>query len=299
MRMIGRLPASICLVVVCSVAAEARDEQVGLKVEYDRFKDLTAVRTEPTKIRGVDVNFFYVCPGHTPCRPDLVAMRFVAVTHGWDYIDTHEVIILADGKRITPAEPAKWDGSVGEGYTLEFVSAFLNLEDFLKMCAAESVEIRVGSRELSPAAKDLEVWRLMANRLSSQDSLPPNLAQPGPKAGEVDKTVIDNSIAAQASPAAAASLAAVGHVLSAQEQAELVNKGEASKCAIVTSPPGAEIAIDGNRVGISPLVFVLLRQGDKPRTLTIKLPGYKTVEKKVVPDGRLVPIGLHLERDAP
>jgi hypothetical protein len=91
-------------------------------------------------------------------------------------------------------------------------------------------------------------------------------------------------------------LANVGHELSPQELAELVEKGQASKCAVVTVPPGAEIEIDGNKAGVSPLVLVLLKQGDTPRTVTIKMSGYKTVEKKVIPDGKVIPIGLALEK---
>jgi hypothetical protein len=64
----------------------------------------------------------------------------------------------------------------------------------------------------------------------------------------------------------------------------------------VTVPAGAEVEIDGNRMGVSPLAFVLLEHGDTPRTITIKMNGYKTIEKKVVPDGKTIPIGLTLQK---
>ena len=105
-----------------------------------------------------------------------------------------------------------------------------------------------------------------------------------------------NLEAGKASPAAAAAMAGVGHVLTPQEMAELVNKGEASRCAVVTMPSGAEVEIDGNRAGVSPLAFVLIKHGDTPRVITIKMNGYKTVEKKVVPDGKTIPIRLTLEK---
>jgi hypothetical protein len=94
----------------------------------------------------------------------------------------------------------------------------------------------------------------------------------------------------------AAALANVGHVLSPQDLADLVKKGQASKVAVVTVPAGAEVEIDGNKAGVSPIVFVLLKQGDTPRTVTIKMSGYRTVEKKVVPDGKTIPLGLTLEK---
>jgi len=38
--------------------------------------------------------------------------------------------------------------------------------------------------------------------------------------------------------------------------------------------------------------------GDAPRTVTIKLDGYKAVEKTFIPDGKTIPIGLTLEKDS-
>lgn len=110
------------------------------------------------------------------------------------------------------------------------------------------------------------------------------------------QAVTANSEAGKTSPAAAAAMADVGHMLTPQEMAELVTKGEASRCAVVTMPSGAEVEIDGNRAGVSPLAFVLIKHGDAPRVITIKMNGYKTVEKKVIPDGKTIPIGLTLEK---
>jgi len=107
-----------------------------------------------------------------------------------------------------------------------------------------------------------------------------------------------NSEAGKSSPAAAATLASVGHIQSPEEMAAEVKAGEASKCAVITNPPGAEVDIDGNQAGLSPMVFVLLRKGDTPRVITIKLNGYKTVVKSVVPDGKMIPLGLTLEKES-
>ena len=128
-----------------------------------------------------------------------------------------------------------------------------------------------------------------SEQTTSQPIIPPS-ANPAPE------QVATNSEAARASPAAAAGLANVGHILNPQELADLVQKGQASKVAVVTVPPGAEVFVDGNKAGISPLVFVLLKQGDTPRVITIKSGGFKTVNKMVVPDGKTVPIGITLEK---
>jgi hypothetical protein len=74
-----------------------------------------------------------------------------------------------------------------------------------------------------------------------------------------------------------------------------IEAGEASKTEVITSPECAEVYIDGNKAGVTPLVFVLIRR-DNPRALTIKLPGYKTVEMTLVPDGKNIPIVISLKR---
>jgi hypothetical protein len=111
------------------------------------------------------------------------------------------------------------------------------------------------------------------------------------------QAILANSEASKSSSAAAASLAELGHVQTPEEMAAEVQAGQASRCAVITNPPGAEIDIDGNKAGLSPMFFVLLKHGDTPRIITIKMDGYKTVEKEVVPDGRTIPLGLTLERE--
>ncbi len=119
----------------------------------------------------------------------------------------------------------------------------------------------------------------------------------------IDPAVLEsarrNSEAAKTSPAAAAALANTGHASTPQELGQLVASGQASRCAVITDPPGAEVYIDGNKGGISPFAFVLLKQGDTPRTITIKMAGYKTVEKQFIPDGRVIPISVTLEKGVP
>jgi hypothetical protein len=106
-----------------------------------------------------------------------------------------------------------------------------------------------------------------------------------------------NSEAAKSSPAAAAELASTGHIATLEELADMVQRGLASKCAVITEPPGAEVAVDGKRAGVSPLAFVLMRHGDTPRTITIHLSGYKVLEKEVIPDGHAIPLGVTLEKE--
>lgn len=128
-------------------------------------------------------------------------------------------------------------------------------------------------------------------RIESEESTPaPSLSE------STRKALIDNTEAGQTSPAAAAALAIDGHILTPQEKAQLIQTGQGSRCAIITNPAGAEVYIDGNKGSVTPMTFILAKR-DNPRTITIKLAGYKTVEKTVVPDGKDIPISITMEKD--
>jgi PEGA domain len=112
-----------------------------------------------------------------------------------------------------------------------------------------------------------------------------------------------NSNESLTSPSAAASkswdIASAGHVLTAEELSQMVKKGQASLCLIVTTPVGADIYIDGNSSGKSPQGFTLMRHAEVPRVITIKMEGYATVEKTFVPDGQDIPLNVKLEKKHP
>jgi hypothetical protein len=65
---------------------------------------------------------------------------------------------------------------------------------------------------------------------------------------------------------------------------------------IIAEPAAAEVYIDGLKAAVTPFVFVLLKKGDAPRTIEIRLTGYRAVEKHVVPDGHLITIQSTLEK---
>jgi hypothetical protein len=73
----------------------------------------------------------------------------------------------------------------------------------------------------------------------------------------------------------------------------LVQNGEASRGVVLTVPPGAQVYIDGNKAGLSPVSFVLVKNGDTPHTVTVKLEGFQTVERKINPDGRTIHLELY------
>lgn len=162
---------AILLAVMCQAQSNAPAR--ALNVEYDGLRNLTSFETEGTLLRGapepeVSLSFFYPCVGKTTkCRPQYIAMHFTArvttTEDGWQYLERHDVVILAGGKRIVPASRPKWSGQMSRSdYSLEFVYALFDPRDFLTACAADSVEVMVGAEHFTVKPQYLDEWRLLA-----------------------------------------------------------------------------------------------------------------------------------------
>ena len=82
--------------------------------------------------------------------------------------------------------------------------------------------------------------------------------------------------------------------LSAEQKVTLIRTGNASLCDIRTYPRGASIAVDGKRVGETPLSIVLLKT-DISRAIDIYLFGFKIVHRAIVPNCTTVQIMVTLE----
>jgi len=112
-----------------------------------------------------------------------------------------------------------------------------------------------------------------------------------------DKDPVSANIAAARNSAAQQSVTQqMGHTPTPDELARLVQQGKASRCAVVTTPAGAEVLVDGNSAGVTPIVLVLLKH-DTPRTVTIKKQGYRTMEKQFDPDGKDIPVEVTLVKE--
>jgi hypothetical protein len=65
---------------------------------------------------------------------------------------------------------------------------------------------------------------------------------------------------------------------------------------VVTDPAGAGIAVDGKSTG-GKTKFLLLNKTGAERTIVITMKGYKTVEKKLIPDGKPITLNIKLEKE--
>lgn len=269
------------------------------KTSFDKFKNKTRFSTEETRTSkvtydgGKDASVLihrmgmvvaFTCEGQVAaCKPSEVELLFIGYTSDWTMGRNAEVNFLIDGKPESGGN-ADWDGQVlGADNLREYNDVTISPELLVKFAEARAVDVQIGLFEFSLTDANL-------------DSIKDIATHAGWLPEDFKKTLNQNSEASKASPAAAAALAEAGRTYTPQELAQLIQDGKASKTAVVTSPAGAEVYLDGNKAGVTPLVFVLLKR-DSPRILTIKLAGYKTVEKSLVPDGKTIPIGITLEKE--
>ncbi|MBZ5525626.1 MAG: PEGA domain-containing protein [Acidobacteriia bacterium] len=216
------------------------------------------------------------------------------------------VVLLSDdsGKAVAEAHSSEgreesWQNGFGaQAHCQSLRTKFLMPDVQRVMHAADKSEflVAVFSGTVKTKAYRVKAKHLDALGLKLEDYA--EAPKPAPNRDEANKLLTgakENSEAAKSSPAAAAALAQDGRVLTPQELADEAKAGRASRCAVVTMPPGAEVFVDGNKIGVSPVAF-FLRKRDAPRTITVKLEGYKTVEKQFDPDGKIIPLGLTLEK---
>ncbi len=131
-----------------------------------------------------------------------------------------------------------------------------------------------------------------------EPSLSSELVNQVMKDPDLQRQIQANILESTQSSAAAAD-PSLGPDVTFEELAEMARNGQASACFILTTPAGAEIDIDGKKFGKSPIGFYLVRHGDAFRVVTVKKDGYVTVERRVLPDGKEIPLGLRLEPQNP
>jgi hypothetical protein len=92
----------------------------------------------------------------------------------------------------------------------------------------------------------------------------------------------ENSKVSNSSPAAATALLTDGHVPTQEELKQDVKDGTASYCVVITTPPSAELYIDGN---LEPVInFIPLESKKYPSApLSLTMGGWETRGKSAIP----------------
>jgi hypothetical protein len=138
-----------------------------LTTKYDKFKDRTFIKTPDMYCGwGCAISSFqayYSFPGQTISPKDTtVIFSFTYNGKQWRYLYDYDLVILADGDRITPTHSSR-DRQIYSGSISEWIDAHISLEDFLKIAKASTVEAKLGAYEFSFTPKMRKEMLLLAN----------------------------------------------------------------------------------------------------------------------------------------
>jgi hypothetical protein len=152
---------AICLVTVGS-PLQTRSQSptsaaANLEIKYDKFQNQTSVGTKwlsvndpmlnHQRLEKMEFKALYVCDGEKEScysQASRVLLMFFARTSNWTFMDSHDLVFIADGKRIR-APKTTWDGRRNDADDLsEFVSCLVPLADALKLANSETVEGELG-----------------------------------------------------------------------------------------------------------------------------------------------------------
>ena len=98
--------------------------------------------------------------------------RFVSQSSSWRFLDYHPLVALCDGEKIGFEEPSH-DGSVGDGYVLEFMYVAIPSSGLQKLGNCKEFEMRLGIQEIKVTYEQRESWRLLGQMFDKKVGLKP------------------------------------------------------------------------------------------------------------------------------
>jgi hypothetical protein len=144
--------------------------QVPVTVEYDRFNDRTTVSIRNLPVGGdLRLGALYLMEGQGPTRPIVASVTLTASSDNWQYLRCNNVDLLVDGEPFDVS--FSHDGTVGRGYVLEFLTATMTTERFLRIVGASRIEGRVCRTEFALGAPELATLQDLASRMEPATEL--------------------------------------------------------------------------------------------------------------------------------
>jgi len=138
-----------------------------VKIEYDKFKDVTSViyaegrglNASPNTIIAI---FSY--RGQSFKMPSKIGFTVGSTSKDWQFLRAREInFLLDDSTRFSYS--VERDSKVGSGYVIEWLSVQMSVEDFLKLVNAKQVEYSILSATVSLSEQQLESLRELASYL--------------------------------------------------------------------------------------------------------------------------------------
>lgn len=156
---------------------ERRKYQHNDKIDvlYDKFTDKTTLAINyPGGMKidhtNLEIGFLFEFSGRSlaqQVRPSSkLTLMIDSKSENWEYLQFgHDLDFLVDGERMSIGT-LDHDGSVGEGYVLEFMAAHISVSQFLRLANAKTIEGKLSTTEFSLSSDQIETIKDFASRLS-------------------------------------------------------------------------------------------------------------------------------------
>jgi hypothetical protein len=132
------------MIILVALAALAVPAFAQVTVEYDEFKRQTIVTLHAEPLDSAPSLLAIGSKEEVSKKPEEknIILNFVSHSEDWEYLKCHELNALADGQPVELGE-SNHDGSVGEGYVVEYVGVTINLKTLMKLTKAKEVKFRL------------------------------------------------------------------------------------------------------------------------------------------------------------
>jgi hypothetical protein len=156
---------------------ERRKYQHADKIDvlYDKFTNQTTVAINyPSGMKventSLDLGLLFVFKGQLLAQAvhasSKLTLMISSKSESWEYLQFgRDLNLIVDGQRM-PIGTLDRDGTVGEGYVLEFMSANISAAQLLKLANAKSIEGKLSLTEFSLSSDQIETIKDFASRLS-------------------------------------------------------------------------------------------------------------------------------------
>jgi hypothetical protein len=171
MKALTRIPLLFVLLSASVLAVGAQDWKPGeIKVDYDRFEDLTTIRIRPMPLDpsitdGISISALFAFNGQTPPRREPITLQIISASDQWRYLYNRELILLVDGERMPMGMLARDFAVEQSGMFLESMSKIIPYDIFLRIANAKKVEGRIGRKEFEMTPDYLKAFRDLASRM--------------------------------------------------------------------------------------------------------------------------------------
>src|ERR1700752_702372 len=173
-----RLVSATCLIALLtfiamnqvtpvSMAQETKQQQV--KVEYDATKDQTLISLNPfvlasRKFEELRLGGITGYPGKVKTKPKEVILIFLSLSSSDSnkYETARKLTVTADGQKFLVGEASHGKQSQNNLF-IETMTASMQMEDFLRVCKAKQVTMKLGLTEVELTPEHIATLRLAAS----------------------------------------------------------------------------------------------------------------------------------------